>query len=267
MPVDPARRKESFDAEAEAYDRFRRPYPDEVFADLVSSAGIRAGSRVLEIAPGTGQLSVPLARLGVELVAVELGPSLAAIARRNLAPFPRASVEVGAFEEWSPPAVPFDAVVCATAFHWLDPNVRFARCAAALRPGGALAIISTHHVAGGSHAFHVESQRLYVGAGLAEDENFSPPAAEELPPSYPELDGDPAFTQVERTWHPIERHFTAAEYVGLLRTDSLVARVSEPGRQAFLDGIGQIIEERCGGEITRAFVHELIVARRAAPPD
>jgi cyclopropane fatty-acyl-phospholipid synthase-like methyltransferase len=72
---------------------------------------------VLEIGCGTGQLSVPLAQHGAELVAVELGPSLATVARRNVADFPAARVEVGGFEEWPVPADPFDVVVSASALH------------------------------------------------------------------------------------------------------------------------------------------------------
>lgn len=43
---------------------------------------------VLEVGPGCGFLSVHLAELGVDLVAVEIDPRLAAIARRFLEPFP-----------------------------------------------------------------------------------------------------------------------------------------------------------------------------------
>ena len=47
----------------------------EVVDDVASSVRLDTGCRVLEIGCGTGQLSVPLALRGVELVAVELGPA------------------------------------------------------------------------------------------------------------------------------------------------------------------------------------------------
>jgi hypothetical protein len=40
----------------------------------------------------------------------------------------------------------------ATAFHWIDPDVRVVKAADALRPGGVLATVTTHHIAGGSSA-------------------------------------------------------------------------------------------------------------------
>src|SRR6516164_9230671 len=139
------RRRESFDSVADDYERYRVPYPDEVVEAVLALSRLHSGSRVLEIGCGTGQLSVPLARLGVELVAVELGPNLAAIARDNLTEFPSARVEVSGFEEWQLPAEPFDLVVSASAFHWIDPEVGFPKAALALKPGAVLTIVHAHH--------------------------------------------------------------------------------------------------------------------------
>ena len=57
--------------------------------------------------------------------------------------------------------MPFDLVVAATSFHWLDPEVRLNKVADALRPGGSVALICTHHVAGGDDPFFAEVQRCY----------------------------------------------------------------------------------------------------------
>ena len=68
--------RDSFDEVPELYDRVRPGYPEAVFDDLVSLAGLVAGSRVLELGPGTGQATVPLARRGLAVTAVELGSGL-----------------------------------------------------------------------------------------------------------------------------------------------------------------------------------------------
>jgi SAM-dependent methyltransferase len=132
-----------------------------VFDDIAGLAGLKPGSRVLELGCGTGQASIPLARRGFEVVAVELGGGLADVARRNLASFPAVDVVNAAFETWPLPPAPFEAVLAATAFHWLDPAVRVGKAADALRPSGALAVIATHHVAGGTEQFFAEVQRCY----------------------------------------------------------------------------------------------------------
>src|SRR5438874_7339852 len=118
------RRRESFDEVAELYDKARPGYPQRLVDDLVALTSLDKGRRVLEIGPGTGQLTVPLAERGVSLVAVELGSNLAEIARRKLAPFEHAEVVIADFDDWNLPSEPFDLVVAATAFHWLDPARR-----------------------------------------------------------------------------------------------------------------------------------------------
>jgi cyclopropane fatty-acyl-phospholipid synthase-like methyltransferase len=130
--------RQTFDDGSAEYDRARPVAPDHVFDDLVSLAEVGAGGRLLEIGCGTGQNTTPLAERGFEIVAVELGESLAELARRNLAAFPNVTVVTSSFEEWDPGDERFDAVVSFNAFHWVDPEVAYSKSAAVLRDGGAL---------------------------------------------------------------------------------------------------------------------------------
>jgi hypothetical protein len=65
------RRRGTFDQAADLYDRARPGYPRALFDDLAELTGVGAGSRVLEIGPGTGQATLPLAERGCRVVAVE----------------------------------------------------------------------------------------------------------------------------------------------------------------------------------------------------
>jgi SAM-dependent methyltransferase len=231
---------------------------------VVAASTLRRGSRVLEIGCGTGQLSVPLAELGVEVVAVELGPQLAALAERNLERFPDARVLVGSFEEWQLPDRRFDAVICASAFHWLDGELRYSKCAAALRPGGALTILQVHHVRGGTTGFFADTQPYYRRWGLSDDPTFELPDPTELPPAHPELDRRIEFTAVERFRFEVPMRHTTDSYIGWLTTDSLVNSVDDESRAGFLDDIERLISRRYDGAVERNLVYELIVARRAS---
>ena len=265
--VSVSRRKESFDRVAEDYNRWRGGYPEEVIVDVLASAHIEANSRVLEVGCGTGQVSVALAVHGVELVAVELGPNLAALARQNLAPFPKARVEIGAFEDWPLPSDPFDAVVVANAFHWLDPAVRFSKSAHALRLGGHLTIAHAHHVQGGTPGFFEATQEYYRKWGLSDDPFFRPTNAEDAPIMYPELNEQPEFGPLRRHRFEIPRQHTAESYLGWLRTDSLVATLDPDARDGFLNDIGHLIETEFQGTVSRNFLYEVITAERLPQPD
>jgi SAM-dependent methyltransferase len=149
----------TFGQDAELYDQCRPSYPPPLFVDLATLAGLGPHARVLEIGCGTGQATLPLAHLGCTVVAMDLSPDMAAIARRNVAQFPNVTVVAAAFEDWLPSDGPFDAILSATAFHWLDPEVRMIKTADLLRPGGFLGIVSTHHIAGGTNARHAPDDR------------------------------------------------------------------------------------------------------------
>jgi SAM-dependent methyltransferase len=260
----PMRRRESFDVVAEDYDVYRSPYPPEVVDAVVTSSRLQSGSSVLEIGCGTGQLSVPLAQLGVRLVAVELGPHLAAYAQRNLKLFPNAQVEVGPFEAWPLPRQKFDAVLSASAFHWLDPAIRFTKVAEALRPGGRVTILHVHHVRGGTTGFFAETQPFYIKWGLSDDPFFQPTTPDDAPIMYPELDQAPEFRAVERHRYEIPRSYSTAAYIGWLRTDSLINSLNDPARRGFLEDIEHLIELNYGGEVARNYVYEIITAQRAS---
>jgi SAM-dependent methyltransferase len=255
----------TFDQAAGLYDRARPGYPADLVAELARLAGIAAGSRVLEVGCGTGQLTVPLAERGCEIVALDIGPHLAARARRNLARHPAACVIVAAFEDWSLPALPFDAVVSATAFHWLDPAVRVNKAADALRPGGALATIATHHVAGGDEQFFVEAQGCY-----ARWDPSAPPAGLRLPraadiaPDSEELDRSGRFGPATFRRYEWENAYSAVAYRELLLTYSGHRALAPEALKGLLDCIARLIDRRYNGKITQRYLSELRVANRLA---
>lgn len=258
------RRRESFDLVADSYNMYRSPYPQQVVETVIAVSHLHQGSRALEIGCGTGQLSVPLAQHGIDLLALELGPHLAALARQNLKRFPHVHVETSSFEAWPLPRRKFDAVVSASAFHWLDPALRFTKSAAALQPGGFLTILCVHHVRGDTPGFFADTQPYYLKWGLSDDPSFQSPAPDNVPPMYPELDQMPAFRSVEHHAAEIPMRHTTATYIGWLTTDSLVNSLDDQSRRGFLQDIERLIETKYHGQVVRNFVYEVIVAQRAS---
>jgi SAM-dependent methyltransferase len=140
--ADPGRLRSTFDAVATLYDQARPGYPERLFDDLASLSGTEPGAKVLEIGCGTAQATVPLVRRGYHVLCVELGANLATIALGKLADYPQeAWVLASPFEDWPLEEETFELVVSATAFHWVDPAIRYRKSAQALRPTGSLALI------------------------------------------------------------------------------------------------------------------------------
>jgi SAM-dependent methyltransferase len=136
MPTEDDREKlaQTFDTASELYQRARPGYPDELFEDLVDVTGLAPRDRLLEVGCATGKATLPLARRGFRITCIEPGAALGAAARRNLAGFDVDVIE-GRFEDWSPRlGESFDLVFAATAWHWVDPAVRYRKAWEALRP-------------------------------------------------------------------------------------------------------------------------------------
>ena len=254
-----------FDQDAERYDRARPGYPSALFDDLADLTAIGPGSRVLEIGPGTGQATLPLAQRGCQVVAVELGADLAAIARRNLARFPKVEVVTAAFEDWPLPPEPFDLVLAATAFHWVDPSVRTDKVADALRPGGSLATVTTHHVAGGDESFFAEVQDCYVRWDPDTPTALSLKPADDIPTAHYDLGQSARFGPATLRRYEWDRSYTTATYIDLLLTYSGHRALEPTAQRNLLDCIAHLIDSAYGGQITKRYLTELRVAQTVGP--
>lgn len=252
--------RETFEQVPELYDRMRPGYPGELFDDLAALTGARTGSRVLELGCGTGQATVPLAGRGYEVVALEPGAGLADLARRRLAAFPSVDVVTSTFEEWPLPAEPFDLVLAATSFHWIAPEVRVAKAARALRPGGALAVVSTTHVAGGDEQFFADVQRCYERWDPATPSGLRLRAATDVPHGCEEIGESGRFGSVTIRRYEHEQPYTAQEYSDLLLTYSGHRSMAPTAREALLSCIVQLIDEHYGGRITKRYMNQLAIA-------
>lgn len=261
-PRDPMQLRLTFDRAAERYDRVRPGYPSGAFDDLAAVADLESGSRILEIGPGTGQATVPLAERGYRVVAVELGPDLAAIARRRLARYPAVEVVVATFEDWPLPKEPFDAVVSATAFHWIDPAIRVPKAAQALRPGGSLAILETRRIPIGSDRFLARLWRCHERW----DRTAQParrPVADEPAESHVEIDRSGFFDRITSRRYDWEADYSTADYLELLMTFSNVLELDPVERSGLLECIGELIDDELNGRISEYNVNQLVVARTA----
>jgi SAM-dependent methyltransferase len=248
----------TFEEVPDLYDRARPTYPDELFDDLTSLARLEPDARILELGPGTGKATLPLARRGFEVVGVELGEGLANVARRNLAEFPNVEIVTARFEEWEPNEC-FDAVVAFTAFHWIDPGAQYAKTARLLRDGGSLAVVTTKHVLPqGGDPFWVEVQGDY-DAVVPSPDNRPPPRPDEVPDSSDEIEASGFFRTVAVRRYLHEVAYTADEYVAVLDTYSGHRSIPEEQRLRLYERI----HRRIGGRaVSKTHLFILDVAGR-----
>jgi len=67
---------EAWDAIAEGYDRYVAPQEVDLANEALRLAGLESGERFLDVAAGTGGLSLPAARLGARVLATDWSPAM-----------------------------------------------------------------------------------------------------------------------------------------------------------------------------------------------
>ena len=268
-----------FDTMADEYDRHRPGYPDELIDLACRTAGLTAGDPVLEIGCGTGQLTRSLVARELHVTAVEPGENMIAIAGRTSAGVQFVKQR---FEDARLTA-PFPAAFCASAFHWIDPDVSWRKVAASLAPGGLLALIQWCGVRDDQTAADADALMAALAAAAPEIAEGWPPLRdlETIATGVEDRRGNVSDVWAWVAGQPVARPYagalfdeaqisvvpslieqTADELAALFRTTSLCHRLAPAQRHA-LQRENAAIEERLGRPIRSSMLAVLVTARRA----
>jgi SAM-dependent methyltransferase len=248
-----ALRASSFGGEAAAYAAERPEYPDEAIRWALEPVSARTPLRVLDLAAGTGKLTVGLLRTGAEVVAVEPDQAMLAELHRHL---PDVRALAGTAERIPLGDASVDAVVVGQAIHWFDPERAFPEIARVLTPGGVLAGLWNH-----------EDDRVPWVSGLQEVSqsgvNFS------RWQDRPRLDPSPQFPALEHQDFPNVQRRTAESMAGTVGTHSHVLVLSSEERAELLDrvrGYLRATPETANGEFDLPLVTQAVRGVRSARP-
>jgi SAM-dependent methyltransferase len=256
--VKEAQRRFVFNSYADLYDRSRPGYPPTMFADLQMAGIISPKSNVLEIGAGSGQVTRDLAPLVGSVTALEPGERLANLAQERLRDFPSVVIVSSTLEDFARPAHLFDAILAGTSFHWVDPDVRFSRCAELLRPGGAIAVFWNLWDDRRMEPFH-RFDDLYAdlapSLGAHRMPSGSPPESTEGEP------GRELFEHWEHRDYHWELTYPAAAFTDMLATHSAYRMIPGEEQRSLLEAMERRIEAEFGGSIVVPYVTVMRFAR------
>lgn len=273
-----------FNEVAGEYHRHRPSYPEALVDEACELAGIGPGAPVLEIGCGTGQLTHALLARGLRVTAIEPGDQLLARARDRLDGAGEVWFVNARLEDASVSRSRYRAVFCASAIHWVDPDVSWRTAADALIDGGLLALLSYFGLEDPRSARDQEALRAAMARVAPE-----PVAAW---PTYRDLDdtlagvaarrsnvsevwswlcghelarpcAEPLFEEAQVAAVPTLLEHSAEELTALLGTMSFWARLSPIQREA-VAAENRALQQQLGRPIRSSTVACLVTARR--PP-
>jgi SAM-dependent methyltransferase len=260
--MDPDERRLSFDKIAEAYDQYRPGYPAEMIEHIERTARLGPRSRLLEIGCGPGKATILFAERGYEILCIEPGIKLIDIAVEKLRPYPVSFVNC-LFEEWQATPEAFDLVFSGQAFHWVPKEVGYEKAAAALKPGGYLALF-WNRSPNRDDAFRraIDSAYQRCAPELIADAKQNPKQLVRYEMDQAaEIQASGHFQDVAVLRFPWTQRYTTQQYLGLVGTHSDHIALPKQRLDCLLKGIGNAIES-FGGSLELHYSTVLYLAQK-----
>ena len=264
------RLRETFDEVADLYDAARPTYPLKL-TEAINSVLQGTQGRILEIGCGTGQATLPFARQGHRITALEPGRNLTSLAAKNLAAFPQVDIQTTTFEDWLAAAGQYDLVMSATAFHWVSPEIRYTKAAEALTAGGWLALFWNMEANDQS----LLGQRLQAVYDKYAPSSKAHPYATHHPAGHrtqqdtkisrwqQEIDQSRLFGNVSIMQFLWTQWYTTDQYLQLLETYSDHRAMPPENKRELFHGIARVLAQEGGGR-SKPYLTVLYLAQRAS---
>jgi SAM-dependent methyltransferase len=256
----------AFGACAEAYDRVRSGYPPSLIRDVWRFASRPQVQFALEVGAGSGKATTPFAELGANVECIEPSRRMSQILRAKCGALPNVKVWTTSFERWRPRRL-YCLLFAAQSWHLIDPDIRLAKAALVLRPGGTLALFWNEPPQPESETIR---HALYAvlgewGIDLTGLRASSPaqnhPAFQ--PRSLPPLYSSPDFATARPKTYWTGYQLTLRSYVDMLGTYPEYRALSAADRQRLVRRLGSTVFAR--GSLGAGHHTVLHLARRTVP--
>lgn len=256
-------RKNWYSEVADAYNKARPRYPKELICRAVELAQLHKDAIILEVGCGPGIATTAFAQLGFSMVCLEPSQEACQLARQNCASYPSVEIANTTFEEWQLEAERFNAVLAATAWHWVPPEIGYPKAAAALQENGSLILLwnmtpqppyevyqalnevyQTHAPSLGRYEDRETQEKILRGIGqnVIDSGQFKNLVSEQL---------------------ACEVTYSIDDYLTLLNTFSPYMMLDPQKRDSLFEGLREVLERSCGRSIQVSYLSAFHIAKKA----
>lgn len=255
-------RKNWYSPAAEAYNKARPKYPQELIRQVIEITQLSSSSKILEVGCGPATATVAFAPLGSTVVCLEPNPNFYQLAQQNCNQYSNVEIQNTSFEEWSLEANRFDAVLAASSFHWIPQEVAYPKSAQALQPKGHLILLWNKELQPSYEVYQYLSTVYQLHApslNRYEDRETQ----EKILQGLGKIVEDSGLFQDLLSGHvESEITYTTDEYLTLLNTYSPYLKLDHKSKEALFKGLRDKIEHDCGGSLRLSYISAFHIAQR-----
>ncbi|MGH9080799.1 MAG: class I SAM-dependent methyltransferase [Acidimicrobiales bacterium] len=250
-----------FGLDPAGYESGRPDYPERVYEILRVRCGLRPGSHVLEVGPGTGLVTRHLLQAEARVTVLEPDPRLA---EYMITTYPEVEVLATSLEDAVIAKGEHNLVAAATSFHWVDQRIGLTKVGESLKQGGWAAIWWTlFRDPGRPDEFATAVERI-LGPDTrgAFDEAGRPPFQLDAEHRRRDLSEWGGLVDVESELFHWPCVLDPARARALYASMATVLRRPHDEQERLLDAIEQVVSDRFGGAVERRFVTAIYTGRR-----
>lgn len=255
-------RKNWYSGVADAYNKTRPRYPQELVCRAVELAKLPTDAIILEVGCGPGNATIAFAQLGFSMVCLEPSQEACQLAQQNCKQYPSIEIKNTSFEEWELEAERFHTVLAANAFHWIPPEIGYPKAAAALQDNGSL-ILLWNMTPQPPYEVYQELYEVYQtqAPSLARYEDQE--TQEQIVRGFGEKVIDSGhFKGLMSEQLACEVTYSIDDYLTLLSTLSMYRMLDSHNRDALFESLREVLDRNCTNSIQISYLSAFHVAQK-----
>ena len=257
-------RKNWYGNVADAYNKTRPRYPNELIDRVVEIAQLQKDAIILEVGCGPGIATIAFAQLGFSMVCLEPSQDACFLAQQNCTTYPSVEIANTTFEEWDLETEKFHAVLAATSWHWVAPEIGYPKAAAALKDNGSLILLWNTELQPNYEVYQVlnevyQTQAPSLGR-FHKDQREN--QQEHLIKFGQDIIDSGQFKNLVSEQLACEATYSIDDYLTLLSTYSPYIALEPQQRDSLFEGLREVLEKSCPNSIQLSYISAFNIAKK-----
>jgi SAM-dependent methyltransferase len=255
-------RKNWYSSAAEAYNKVRPHYPQELIRQVIEITQLSSSSKILEVGCGPATATLAFSQLGSSMVCLEPNPAFYKLAQQNCNQYSNVEIQNISFEEWMLEADRFDAVLAASSFHWIPLEVAYPKSAQALQANGYLILLWNKELQPCYEVYQRLSEIYQINAPSLDRYEDRETQEKILQGLGQIVEESGLFKNLVSGHVESEVTYTVDECLILLNTYSPYLKLDHESKEALFKGLRDKIERDFGGSLRLSYISAFHVAQR-----